>query len=424
MLKRSLLVFACGVAAAMIVPAVCTPTAAQTTYTWDGSQTGSLADSSGAWNYTTYNWSTSPGPDVQWTDGNNAVFGAGVAGSGPPYTVTLGANVAPAGITFNDAGYVINPDASNLYSLTVGSNGVAANASATINAPVALGAAQTWTAAANQTLAVNGSVNNNGNLLALTGGGNTAISGALSGNGGVTLTGAGTATLSGALNYTGPTTVNNGTLVLSVNNNVNMPSAALSVASGAVLQIAYNGGNDAGFEAASITGGGTLQKTGTGNWVLGFDGGSPNSVSMGSGGLIDVEAGTLTTYWSNEIDWTHNLAGLNIASGATFNMNDGGNVMYVDALTGNGTLLNTGTLHIGVNNGSGTFSGAMNYWGSLVKHGTGTETLSGVSGYTGSTTIENGTLMVGANAPSGAAGRWATRGRPSLWATPRASAAT
>ena len=85
-------------------------------------------------------------------------------------------------------------------------------------------------------------------------------------------------------------------------------------------------------------------------------------------------------------------------------MNDGGNIMYVNALTGGGTLHNTGTLHIGMNNGSGTFGGIMDNGGSLVKHGTGTETLSGANAYGGSTTIENGTLMVGANAPSGAAG--------------------
>ena len=99
--------------------------------------------------------------------------------------------------------------------------------------------------------------------------------------------GSGTQTLNGTISYTGSTTVNNGTLVISPNSNALLPSAALTIAGGAMLQIAYNNANTAGFQAALITGGGTLQKTGTGNWVLGFDGGSANAVSMGSGALIE-----------------------------------------------------------------------------------------------------------------------------------------
>ena len=214
--------------------------------------------------------------------------------------------------------------------------------------------------------------------------------------------GSGTQTLSGPLTYSGSTTVNGGTLV--VGGNGNMPTSAVSIASGAMMQIAYDGGQAAFNGALLVTGGGTLQKTGAGNWILGADNGAANAISMGSGGLIDVEAGTLTTYWSNDINWTNNLAGLNIAGGATFNMNDGNNVMYVDALTGAGLLQSTGTLHLGMNSGSGTFSGVISGYGLLVKQGTGTQTFSGPNTYTNVTTIENGTLMVGANAPSGSPG--------------------
>ena len=75
-----------------------------------------------------------------WADGNNAVFGAGTPGNGT-YTVTLGASVQPASITFNNPGYTVAPDASNLYSLSTGSGSltVNANVAAAITAPVSGG---------------------------------------------------------------------------------------------------------------------------------------------------------------------------------------------------------------------------------------------------------------------------------------------
>ncbi len=79
----------------------------------------------------------------------------------------------------------------------------------------------------------------------------------------------------------------------------------------------------------------------------------------------------------------------------------------IDALNGSGTaaiIYNGGTtflaggsmLTVGAGNGSGTFSGTMNSGGfTFGKTGTGTEELSGTGiGYTGATTLTNGTLLL------------------------------
>ena len=61
---------------------------------------------------------------------------------------------------------------------------------------------------------MSGAVTNGGNLLTVTGAGNTTISGLISGNGGLTKLLGGTLTLSNASNnYTGATTINAGKII-------------------------------------------------------------------------------------------------------------------------------------------------------------------------------------------------------------------
>jgi autotransporter-associated beta strand protein len=90
---------------------------------------------------------------------------------------------------------------------------------------------------------------------------------------------------------------------------------------------------------------------------------------------------------------------LNVGN-ATFDLN--GQNQTIDALTGSGgTVLNNGasaaTLTLGDADGSGTFSGTLaNGTGglSLMKVGTGTQTLSGSSSFTGATTVDAGALRI------------------------------
>ena len=94
--------------------------------------------------------------------------------------------------------------------ISVASGAVAQN----INVPVNLGATQTWFNNSSNTLTVSGSVNNEGYLLTITGTGtgNTAISGNITGAGGLTDSNPNLLTLSGSNSYSGGTTLSAGTL--------------------------------------------------------------------------------------------------------------------------------------------------------------------------------------------------------------------
>ena len=119
-------------------------------------------------------------------------------------------------------------------------------------------------------------------------------------------------------------------------------------------------------------------------------------------------------------NWSSNLASLNVASGI-FDIR--GNNVAVDALTGSGSIIDSfydvaggivgDTLTVGVNNGSGTFSGAITGTGTTGARagasgpgqdgGTGTETLSGTNTIAGGITIANGELSVGSSTNLGGA---------------------
>ena len=250
-----------------------------------------------------------------------------------------------------------------------------------------------------------------------TGTGTLTLSGALGGAGSLTKTNAGTLTLSGTNTYTGGTTVNTGTLVSLNNGGALGIGGTTAIAGGATLELRNTTSNSLALAATTFTGAGILQKTGTGTYTLGSTGGNVN-VSLGQGGLIDVQAGTLRGSSSYQGFYNNNLGGLNIAAGGTFNGTEA--TVQVDALTGAGTLqggyynANTfaqqGSTTIGMAGGSGTFSGivadnsAQLGTLSLTKKGAGTQVLTGSNTYTGGTTFAGGALNAGSAGALGTSG--------------------
>jgi autotransporter-associated beta strand protein len=209
----------------------------------------------------------------------------------------------------------------------------------------------------------------------------------------LTKAGPGLLTLTAVDTYSGGTTVNGGTLSLQ---NQAVPSGGIVVNSNAMLQ--YNNSGSVTQSGVALSGAGTIQKTGTG--TLTFGGGNAVDWNLGAGGLIDVEAGTLVGGNSIQDYWTGNLAGLKVASGATFNGVEAN--VVVDALSGSGTISSGypgagySNFTFGANGGSGTFSGVLTDAigpGSFVKSGNGTQVLSGTNTYTGGTTVNGGTLI-------------------------------
>ena len=145
-------------------------------------------------------------------------------------------------------------------------------------------------------------------------------------------------------------------------------------------------GSGAGtFASGRIGGFETGVKQGTGSWTLtGTVAASPTSWA--------VNAGTLTVAGGNAIA---NNAAVNVAAGATLNLQAG---ETIDALSGaGGVTLGANTLTVGGGNGGGTFAGVIAGSGGLTKVNTGIQTLSGANTYTGATTIAAGTLALGAS---------------------------
>ncbi|EGI6110287.1 fibronectin-binding autotransporter adhesin ShdA [Salmonella enterica subsp. enterica serovar Mgulani] len=224
----------------------------------------------------------------------------------------------------------------------------------------------------------------------------------LSGSGSLVKTGTGELTLSGDNTYSGGTTISGGTLTADHADSLGTGA----VANSGVLQVGE------GELENTLSGSGSLVKTGTGELTLSGDnsysGGTTitggtliadNADSLGTGavansGVLQVGEGELenTLSGSGSLVKTGSgeltLSGDNDYSGGTI-ISDGTLIAASVNALGSGDIDNSGVLQVGGGELKNTLFGS----GSLVKTGTGELTLSGDNTYSGGTTISGGTLI-------------------------------
>ncbi|HZZ26377.1 MAG TPA: autotransporter domain-containing protein [Pirellulales bacterium] len=215
--------------------------------------------------------------------------------------------------------------------------------------------------------------------------GNQELAGAISGATAVNANG-GTLILSGTNTFTGGTNLNTGGTV-SVSTDANLG----------------NNGSAVNFL------GGTLEVTGT--TLTNLDNHTINATAFNGGFQIDDASNNFTVNQSlsgsgalsKSGDGTLVLTGTNTYSGGT-NVSDGTLKGTTDSIQGNINAAGTGIVAF-TNTTNGTYSGAISGTGGNVEmDGSATVTFTGNNSYTGTTTINTGTLQVGNGGTTGSIG--------------------
>ncbi|EQC0631910.1 fibronectin-binding autotransporter adhesin ShdA [Salmonella enterica] len=224
----------------------------------------------------------------------------------------------------------------------------------------------------------------------------------LSGTGSLVKTGTGELTLSGDNTYSGGTTITGGTLTADHADSLGTGA----IANSGVLQVGE------GELENTLSGSGSLVKTGTGELTLSGDNTYSGGTTITGGTLTADHADSLGTgaidnsgvlqVGEGELENTLSGAGSLVKTGtgeltlSGDNSYSGGTTISGGTLTadhadslGSGDIDNSGVLQVGEGELKNTLSGS----GSLVKTGTGELTLSGDNSYSGATTISDGTLI-------------------------------
>ncbi|SEK11803.1 autotransporter domain-containing protein [Achromobacter sp. NFACC18-2] len=271
------------------------------------------------------------------------------------------------------------------------------------------------------TQSVRGDVLNNGYLM-FRQDTNGTYAGDISGTGGLGKAGTGTVTLTGANAAGTSVSITAGTLAIGAGGSLSAPAISLSMGSTLDLSAAGNQtlgalqdngavqlgastltlDSNASYNfSGTISGAGSLIKTGAGTQTL--------SGANTFGGSVAVSGGTLALGVGGSLLPT---AGVTVNAGGTLDLSAGGN-------RGLGLLSGAGTVALGANTltlQTGNFAGTLSGTGGLDKAGPGSLTLSGTNTYTGltrvltgGTLIANGTIAgsvaVQANSTLGGSGR-------------------
>ena len=327
--------------------------------------------------------------------GNAAVFSGAIEGDGALVKAGGGTQVLSGDNTFT-GGLTIDGGELQL-------TGGAALADSTAVCVNANGRLQLFANETIGTLTGAGTVALGANTLTVSETSDTSFSGAITGTGGLTKSGVGTLTLVGTNSYTGATTVNAGTLELASGAAI-ADTGALTVATGATLKINNDetigalagagsvelgsstltvGGSESTVFSGVISGSGELVKTGSGTLTLSGANSYTGKTTISAGELIANRVDALSSCVQVYIDGGK----LTLASDTTIGALIGGS-------TGSSVDLGGHTLTLAANSETTLFSGSIGGSGNLVKTGSMTAMLNGNNGYTGTTTVSAGTLII------------------------------
>ena len=244
---------------------------------------------------------------------------------------------------------------------------------------------------------------------------NQTVSGTISGTGALVKSGSGSITLSGSNSYSGGTKMNAGTIF--VGHNSALGSGTLTFAASGT-GLASNDSTDRTISNALGTFAGssaiyTFGSAGSGNLTF------TNTTSAALGSVRTFTVNNSWTSFANAFTGTSDgitkagtgtliLAGNNTYTGATtinvgtLQIGNGGatgSLSTSSAITVNGTLAfnRSDALTQGTNFSSASISGT----GTLVQNGAGTLTLNAANTYSGGTTLNTGTLVIGNTAAAG-----------------------
>jgi outer membrane autotransporter protein len=238
------------------------------------------------------------------------------------------------------------------------------------------------------------------------------FAGSIGGTGGVVKQGTGTQTLSGANTYTGGTTINAGTLALTgsgslaANGSLNLASAGTEFD----ISGAFGGrtiGALSGVAGSTITLGTSTLTFGdaTNQSFAGSIGGTGGVVKQGAGTQTFTGANTYTGGTTINAGTLALGAGGSLALGSAVSLAGAGTAFDISAsatdqtigglsgAAGSAVTLGARTLTFG-DAANQSFAGSISGTGGIVKQGTGRQTLSGPSSYSGTTTVAAGELRV------------------------------
>jgi autotransporter-associated beta strand protein len=337
----------------------------------------------------------------------NVYINNGIAQAAGTNALGTGTVTVADGATLELSGGVSPANALAITGSGVGGAGVVHNVSGTntLSGTITAGGASTIAADSGTTLNLTGNLTGAGRDLTFAGAGNIAASRITTGTGAVTVNSTGTVTYNGgstANTYTGDTTVNSGTLVLAKTGGTTAIAGNLAVNGGTVQ---LNAGNQiADTASVALAGSGTLNLNGQSE-TLG------QLTSASSATTVALGAGALTLSGPNNS--SSNYAGaITGAAGSSVTVNGSGKVY----LTGNNsgfsgsTSVTNGTLNVsGSNNvlGSGAVSvsnagnfqlqGGITLGNAVTINGTGTSGNGAIQNFAGTNTLSGSLTVAGSS---------------------------